>query len=378
MAAAGAKGETLAQMERALCVKSFSSAHRAFAELVASFPSNVEPDDEEAPVAPAPEAADPDMPEPFRPPSHPMLALADRAFAQRDFTYRSDFLSVLSDVYRAPLQLVDFKRDSEDARQTINTWTEKQTRGRITDLLPEKSIDDLTRLILVNALYFKAAWLQPFEPGRTRDEDFAAPDRSIRAKMMRQLATLPYHHEDGVALVELAYRESSITLVVLLPDDPSDLPDLERSVGRDYGRWVAALSSARVDLWLPRWKQTMYSSMSATLRRLGMELPFACRADFSGMTDELTDDPCPLPGAASGRRVVLHIDEVVQKTFVDVNEHGTEAAAATAIVMATTTSARVQREQEPIVFHADHPFLYLIRDRRTGVILFVGRVTRPG
>jgi serpin B len=232
-------------------------------------------------------------------------------------------------------------------------------------------------LVLVNALYFKAAWLVPFEVATTHDEDFATPDRPVRTKMMRQVSRFAYHHGDGAALVELPYRDSSISMVVFLPDDPSGLTELEHHIARDYARWVTAASPTRVDLWLPRWKATATHDLRTPLKHLGMELPFSCRADFSGMTDEVTDDVCPVGAAGPTRPATLHIDDVVQKAFVDVDEQGTEAAAATAVAMTLALSAHDTREEKPVIFHADHPFHYVIRDRRTGVILFVGRVTQP-
>ncbi|MDP9002251.1 MAG: serpin family protein, partial [Myxococcota bacterium] len=296
-----------------------------------------------------------------------VLHMADRIWTHAGFTYRDDFMSILRDRYRAPLGELDFEQAPEPARATINAWVEKQTRGRIRGLLPPESIDRTTRLVLTNAVYFKGSWLLPFAPGSTLEEDFATPKAKVHAKMMRQLTHFGYARLDGVALVELPYFGGSISMVVILPEAESGLADVENRIGRDYDGWMTAFVDKKVDLWLPRWTETRTIVLNAILKALGMPLAFERSADFSGMTDVPARDP--------GK---FYIGAVIQKAFVDVDEFGTEAAAATANMMASPMSLRESPpEPEPVVFHADHPFLYVIRERKTGAVLFVGRVVDP-
>ncbi len=364
MTAAGAKGETLAQISRVLHLDDAADAHAAFGDLLASLPQASEFQDP-ARLAVRIEDVVPGIGPP--PPSPPVLRIADRIWTQQGWTYHEDFVSILRDRYRSSVGEVDFFRAPGAARDEINAWVEKQTRRLIQDLLPPGAVDSVTRLVLTNAIYFKASWASPFARPATQDETFATPRGDVRAPMMRQLAHFAYAKLDDGALVEMPYFDSSVSMVVFLPDDKNGLADLEGALGRDYDRWVGSLAQRRVDLWLPRWKVTQSFELDEVLRSLGMPLAFTREADFSGMTDMPTEDP--------GK---VHIDRVLQKAFVDVDEFGTEAAAATAVVMAMATSAMIgPPPPEPVVFHADHPFFYVIRERKTGAILFEGRVVNP-
>jgi serpin B len=357
MTAAGARGKTLEEMSRVLHVHSLGDAHAAFAGLLASLP--LDQDREEgntlAVVMPGVRYAIPAR-----------LSVADRVWARKGFTYREEFVSLLRDRYRAPLGEEDFLGAPETARAHINAWVGEQTRGRIPDLLPEGSIDDHTSLVLTNAVYFKAPWSLPFPQGVTGEEDFVTPRRTVRASMMRQTTEFAYTRVDDVQLVELPYL-GQISMVVILPDDADGLGGVEDRIGANYNRWVGALTMRRVDLWLPKWKVTQRFTLDHALQTLGMKLAYSRLADFSGMTDMELPDP--------GK---FHVSTVLQKAFIETNEFGTEATAATAVVMMVPSMAIIgPPPPEPVVFHADHSFLYVIRERKTGAILFVGRVVDP-
>jgi serpin B len=355
MAAAGARGATLAEMSRVLHVDSMADAHGGFGELLASLPDSTLALEE-----PEGGAEEPNAP--------PLLHVADRLWTQSGRQYRADFLALLHAQYRTSLGEVDFIHAPSAAVAAINAWVERQTRRRIQNLLEPQDVSEATRLVLTNAIYFKGSWQDQFRPAETHPEDFAAPKKTIRAPMMRQLAYFSYAKMDRLTLVELPYLHSSIAMVVILPDADDGLSAVERRIGREYDTWVGALAGKRVDLWLPRWKETRTFPLAASLQALGLKLGFdAARADFSAMTDPEPDDP----GS-------FYIGAVIQKAFVQADEFGAEAAAATAVVMTENTSLRMEPPPpEPVVFHADHPFLYVIRDRATGTVFFVGRVVDP-
>jgi serpin B len=346
MTAAGARGETLAQMAHVLHVDGLADAHRDFAYLQVSLAGHGEE----------------------QPGQLPELAIANRIWGQKGLSYRADFLALLRDQYGASLGQLDFEHAQETARVEINEWVKEQTRGRIPDLLEPGMVDALTtRLVLTNAVYFKGKWQSPFPNIETREQDFRTPKGMAGARMMRQLGYFAHAHLDDVQLVELPYVGGRLSMIVILPDSANGLSDAEGRIGRSYDRWLAALEAKDVDLWLPTWTRRQRLDMANLLAAMGMPLAFTRGADFSGMTDERTLEPWQ-----------FYISEVIQKAFVEANETGTEAAAATAVVMAVPVSADpTPPPPPPVVFHADHPFLYLIRDRETGAVLFLGRVVDP-
>jgi serpin B len=229
-----------------------------------------------------------------------VLHVADRVWVQAHWTYREDFLSILRDRYGAPPGELDFWREPEPARVEINAWVKKQTRGRIENLLPPRSVDRWTRLVLTNAVYFKACWALPFVARETREEDFATPKERVRTNMMRQVSQFGYGRLDGIAAVELRYFGSSMSMVVILPEDPEGLADVENRIGHDYDRWLAALASKRVDLWLPQWQETQDFVLDEILKGLGPRA-FISRARRSPM---VSSRPNPQVGAVVGVHLV--------------------------------------------------------------------------
>lgn len=336
MTYAGARGGTAAEMARVLHWPDRQDAvHVACSELLSAW----EP----------PEGA------PYR------LSVANRLWGQTGFNLRPEFLDLVRERYRGGFAPQDFAANAEDARLSINAWIRERTEDRIHDLLRPGSIDASTRLVLTNAIYFLGTWRHAFEPRATTDEPFhLAGNNTVMVPMMRQVERLRLGVHEGVHVLELPYAGDDLSMFVLLPDAPDGLADLERRLAPStLEAWLDGAALERVRCVLPRFSVTASFDLGETLEGMGMASAFdGARADFSGMT--------------GGKD--LAISEVVHKAFVDVDEAGTEAAAATAVTMKLTS---VSHEAPPIDFVADHPFLFLIRHRETGAILFLGRLTDP-
>ncbi len=287
------------------------------------------------------------------------LAVANRLWGQKGYEFLPDFLALVEKNYGAGLEQVDFVADTEGSRKTINAWVERETRDKIKDLLKPGVLDAMTRLVLTNAIYFKGKWVSEFDKKLTRDEDFfVTPEKKVAAPLMRQTAEFGYFDGGEMHALELAYQGDRLAMVVLLPKSKDGIEGLEAALTPNMLEGTCAgLRRREVRVALPRFKTTAEFSLGDTLVAMGMTDAFSPgKADFSGMT-----------GAKD-----LFISAVVHKAFVDVNEEGTEAAAATAVAMRLTAVA-----EPPPVFRADHPFLFLIRDTKTGTILFFGRILDP-
>jgi serpin B len=285
----------------------------------------------------------------------PEFSVANRLWgAQEDFL--PAFLQLTRDAYGAELERVDFRGQPEQARARINGWVAERTRDRIKDLLADGSIVPSTRLVLTNAVYFKGAWRSRFDPAATRTGRFTlASGTAVEVPLMAQTLEAAFHQGEGFALVELPYEGDRYALVVIVPDAHDGLPAVERSLSaQTLAAWLGAASSRKVLVALPRLKIEATLDLVPVLQALGVKDLFAPgSADLSGMN-----------GARD-----LYVGVAVHKGFVEVNEEGTEAAAATAIA--------VERTSAPQELCADRPFLFLIRDRETGVIWFMGRETDP-
>ncbi len=288
------------------------------------------------------------------------LNIANALWGQEGYHFLPEYLDLLAANYGAGMNLLDFAADPEAARVTINDWVSDQTEERIQDLLPPGSLDALTRLVLTNAIYFNAAWLHPFEENATTDGPFTLLDGSeITTPMMHKQERYGYGQGEGYQAVQLPYIGNQLSMLVLMPDegefdafssqlDAARLADLMRSIHYQ-----------EVNLSFPKFTFESETQLRQTLSQMGMSLAFdGAAADFSGMDG--TQD--------------LFIDDVYHKAFVAVDEAGTEAAAATAVVMKLTSA---MEPQQAINMTIDHPFLFLIQDNPTGTILFVGQVVEP-
>ena len=288
----------------------------------------------------------------------PELAAANALWGQEGLPFRPDFRRLVEANYGPGLHTVDFRGDTEAARQTINTWVEHQTRGEIKDLLGPSALSPLTRLVLTSAIHFKAAWASPFPEAATSDDPFRRPKgEAVRVRMMSQDGTFGYFDGGHFEALELPYQGGDLSMVVALPRAVDGLGELEGSLTTD---WLPELTPRRVAVTLPEFKVEEGFDLQDVLAGLGMPDAFSEeRADFSGMT--------------GGRD--LFLSKAIHKAFVHVNEAGTVAAAAAAVVMKWRGAAA--RPMPPIPFRADHPFLFLIRDNRTGSIPFLGRLEDP-
>jgi serpin B len=290
------------------------------------------------------------------------LHVANALWPQAGFPIIPDFQAIAQKRYGAGLDPLDFRRAPEKARVTINTWVEQQTQDRIKELLPEGVLAPSTRLVLTNAIYFKGVWKHAFLEGATRKETFIlSTGREIRdVPLMNQSRSLRYLDGGSFQALELPYAADELSMVVFLPRTADGLTELESSLTADrLADWLARMTTQEVDVTLPRFKVTAEFRLDQVLADLGMPLAFSAgQADFSGIA----------------KNVPLSLSAVLHKAYVDVNEKGTEAAAATGAVV-VVVSAQV-RPPRP-VFRADHPFFFVIRDNGTGSTLFAGRVVNP-
>jgi len=286
------------------------------------------------------------------------LNIANALWGQQGFAFLPGFLDTLALNYGAGMQAVDYNQP-ESARQTINDWVADQTEDKIKDLIPDGALNAMTRLVLTNAIYFNAAWLLPFDEKATQNDSFDLLDGSeIQVPMMRQTESFGYLKAEDYEAVELFYEGRELSMVILLPDEAQFAAFEERLDSTQLQSILEQLSVQRLDLSMPNFKIDSSFGLADTLAAMGMPDAFdVVKADFSGMTGKPD----------------LFITNVVHKAYVDVNEEGTEAAAATGVVM----GLKSMPVGEPIVVKVDHPFLFLIRDTQTGAVLFLGRVVQP-
>ncbi len=314
------------------------------------------------------------------------INIANALWLEQTYSFRPQFLAILNEAYGAAARQVDFMFNQDPTRIQINKWVEEQTKNKIKDLLAPGTIDADTRLVLANAIYFKGHWADEFDESKTQPEDFTLLDgSSIQVPLMSQRSLFTHYAElgpdgtpnipamsedrpsfdsppnpDGFQILKLEYRGGDVEMVILLPKKHTGLPALEKVLTTDtLTQWLDTAKRQEVHVFLPKFKLEESISLKQTLSAMGMPKAFQPNG-FLGMSD----------AADAGR---LYISHVAHKAYVDVNEEGTEAAAATAGVV-RAMSARYP----PIpTFRADRPFLFLIRDTQTGTILFLGRMMRP-
>jgi serpin B len=288
--------------------------------------------------------------QPFR------LRVVNQTWGQRGFPLQPAYLDLLAAHYGSGLRELDFKADHEAGRATINGWVAEQTEDKIPELLTEGLITPATRLVLTNAVYFNAAWADQFEPRATRPGDFRLlSGETVQVPLMRQTETLPTARGEGWRVVELPYDGRELSMVVIVPDDMAAF-EAELSGQRLEAVLSVQRSYKRLSLSFPGFEFRTSIDLKEKLEALGVRQAFTRDADFSGMT--------------GGKD--LFVSAVVHQTFVDVDEEGTEAAAATAVVMAPTGMP-----EPPTAFDVDRPFLFLVQDAATGAVVFLGRVADP-
>ena len=291
------------------------------------------------------------------------LKIANALWAQKDFVFLPQYMTMIEEVYGGTARDVDFVGDTEGVRLTINRWVADQTRNRIRDLLLPGSLDTLTRLVITNAVYFKGAWAKPFDKALTTKGDFlVSPDRKAVVEMMNLPDERLAYAEDGEAqILELPYKGNELSMLIVLPREK----DLRKVAGlfseAKFKVWREALREAKVSVTMPRFKCEARYQLENDLAGMGMPTAFnETTADFSGMTGKPN----------------LYISRVLHKAWIEVDEKGSEAAAATAVVM--DQLALPVNVARPKIFRADHPFFFVIEDKQSGEILFMGRVVDPG
>lgn len=293
---------------------------------------------------------------------------------ERTYELLGEYIDKIQNWYGGQATNLDFISDPERSRKLINEWVEIKTRERIKDLIPENYIKPLTRLILTNAVYFKGSWLFEFGSGKTRLEDFrVGPEEIIKVQMMRfenSTVELAYFKDQGFQILELPYGKNKegtkqdLSMIILLPEEEESLKSLTEVITpQNISRWQEIIKNilpSEVEVYFPKFKFENKYFIGRNLREMGMPVAFSENADFSGMTGDRD----------------LYIDEVIHQTFIEVDEEGTEAAAATAVIM--KESSGIDFEPDPIpIFRADRPFIFFIQDNRTNLILFFGKNIDP-
>lgn len=346
MPQAGARGETAAQMVEALHISSSEETlHLAFSDIVQRL--NSASDDKY------------------------QMTVANSLWGQEGEPVQPEFLELIASHYEGQMELVDFRFGAEAARAEINRWVEDKTRQKIRDLIPSGSLSADTRLVLVNAVYFKGTWVLQFDKTGTRDEPFFREEgEKVQVPLMhQQRERVRYMKTGGYQAVELIYMGGDLSMLVLLPDRKDGLRDLEKKLSaRMLHDCVARMQIREVKLFLPRFKITWGTvDLRDYLTALGMPLAFTrFKADFSGIN-----------GYEPPAEESLFLSAVFHKAFVDVYEEGTEAAAATGLLAVCGSAMRPSKPPPIPIFRADHPFLFAIRDRKSGAFLFLGRMVDP-
>lgn len=288
------------------------------------------------------------------------LSSANALWAQNDYKFLDDYISILERYYASKVANTDFIKATEAARDAINSWAEENTNQKIKNLFPPGTLSNLTRLVLANAVYFKGQWVLQFDKTKTQDEDFrVSPTDIIKVPMMRlrgKDVKFNYAETESLQILEMPYEGNALSMLILLPKT-DDLAALENSLSlSNLTEWKSRLKEQQVDVYLPKFTFNSKYTLNEVLAKMGMPTAFSDRADFSGMD-----------GSRS-----LFIQIVIHQAYVVVNEEGTEAVAVTGVGVGITSLP------PPVpVFRADHPFMFVIQDRRSENILFLGRVINP-
>jgi serpin B len=344
LTAVGARGETYDQIQKVFRFPSLDKIGPIYGSLAAAI------------VAPPKNAK-----------HKPELSTANSLWVQQGYGFRKDYLEQASNRFHAGIFDVDFIAHPDSASRRINAWVEKETRDRIKDLVSPDLFSYETRMVLANAVYFKAHWLDGFKERDTNPADFTlASGSKVKAPLMYQLGQFSLAETDRMQVLKLPYDGNATSLYVILPRVANQLPAIEKELSPDnLTKWTLGNERASdAKVWLPKFKYTVRTGLVPTLKKLGIEDAFIkTKASFKGMTDH--------PDG-------LYITDVIHKAFVEMDETGTEAAAATAVVFSLgATAAPPHLPPHLKEFKADHPFLFVIKHEATGALLFMGRVEDP-
>ena len=288
------------------------------------------------------------------------LEVANALWAQKGFDFSKDYVSTVQKFYAGTAENVDFRGNSEAARVEINSWVSDRTQGKIRDLFAKGVIDDATRLVLTNAVYFKGFWAKAFNKDLTFEDDFKAGDgKTVKARFMRPKdgeARFGYAEKDGVQALEMDYKGDELAMVVMLPR--MDLSVFEKKLDLETFKAIrASLAQSSVDVYMPKFKLASKYALKETFSSMGMPRAFTSEADFSGMTN----------------RKDLAIGDVIHQAYIEVDEEGTEAAAATGVTMRLTSAMPAAKPE----FKADRPFIFAVIEKDSGNVIFLGRVSDP-
>jgi serpin B len=357
MTFAGAEGETRSEMARVLHFPNGNDVPASFSALQKSL--------EQMSAKTAQLVKDSKK---FGGPSEPItLNIANRLFAQKGYHFREAYLSLVKQNFGGAFEPLDFVADPAAATQRINKWVADQTRDRIRDLIPGGVLDKTTRLVLANALYLKAPWANEFSQNATQPELFFVRGAPVNVPMMRKTTNFGYARREGFTVVSIPYAGNDLQFVVFLPDDINGLRGLESKLSADVLAGCAKLEKRDVDLYLPKFKlEPPTITLAKQFEALGMKTAFdqpKGSANFDKIAPRTPND-------------YLYISQIFHKTFIAVDEKGTEAAAATAVAMLAGSALR-SPPPPPVVVKVDRPFVYAIQHVPSGVCLFLGRVTDP-
>lgn len=345
MTYAGAKGDTAKEISQALHFKPLQNnlhpSFRALRQRLNSFPKDFG-----------------------------VMATANRLWLDKQEKLRDSYTTLIAEYYQGGVEKLDFRNDSEAARKAINSWVEEKTHDRIRNLLHDGDVGASTRLVLTNVIYFKSAWTTPFDKQQTKPQPFRlnAKERRDVETMFREGEFL-YSEVDGVQLLKVPYNLSGLSMLLLLPRVSVNFDQMEQlekklassgAANKVLAAWVKTMRPRQVQVWLPKFKDEGRFMLKDLLKSLGMKKAFGSSADFSGMVKDKS----------------LYIDSVIHQTFIELDEGGTEAAAATAVAIARATM-RIPVETKTTEFRADHPFVYFITDDESGAVLFMGRMSDP-
>jgi serine protease inhibitor len=336
MAYVGARGQTAEEMARALHFNQpLPEVNQGFADLDARF-------------------------EQIESEKHVQLGVANSLWAQRDYVFRPEYLELSRSDYHVDLRQVDFAAKPDEIRKEINSWVAEKTHDKIEELLQPGQVDSRTRLLLCNAIYFKGNWATQFDPKATRPESFFVhSNQTVSVPMMSRSLSVRHHAYGGFTLFALPYAGDELAMIILLPNAIDGLDAIEQPLNAAALRaWLTTLDSSvpnEAVVTMPKFKLDCRLNLANDLAAMGMPSAFDARADFSGITEKRD----------------LFISGVAHQAYVDVNEQGTEAAAATGVVM------RPLSIRQPVILKVDHPFLFLIIEQQTGSVLFLGRITNP-
>jgi len=288
------------------------------------------------------------------------LYSANAFWAQKDYPFLQDYTNTIEKYYAAEANNLDFVHKTEESRQTINTWVEEHTNGKIKDIIPAGAVNALTRLVLTNAVYFKGDWVLKFDKKKTTDAPFyITPEETVQVKMMGltgQKAKFNYVFlpEEELQIIELPYEGEELSMLILLPKE-NGMDSLEESLTvENLNKWKSSMHETKINVYMPKFEFETKYSLPQVLSEMGMPTAFSDKADFSKMDG--TKD--------------LYISKVIHQAYIKVDEEGTEAAAATAVIVAMKSAM-------PNEFRADRPFIFMIQEKTAGGILFMGKVADP-